>query len=175
MVSCRKESKRKKRNGKKSNRKRSYFFPTLNCYFFFLLPFFLLLSFQSTTGHTVSLFWIGPLPILHSKYHGFWWPVDGRTPGIRSHSIDVVLTECSSYRTRKLNQYVSRHENICLLYEAYPSTSDPIHIWFSNLAQWWTLDCLFNSLFSLATKIISKLHIIGPLWGESSSGWWTPV
>ena len=39
---------------------------------------------------------------------------------------------------------------------------------FSNHRQ---LDCLFNCLFNLTTKKTSKLHITGPLWGESTGDW----
>ena len=34
--------------------------------------------------------------------------------------------------------------------------------------------CLFNSLLDLTPKKTSKLHIIGPLWGDSISDWWVP-
>ena len=32
-----------------------------------------------------------------------------------------------------------------------------------------------NSLFRLTSRNISKLHIAGPLWGESTSNWWIPL
>ena len=39
----------------------------------------------------------------------------------------------------------------------------------------WQPDLLFNSLFRLAAKKISKLHIIGPLWAPSISDWSIPL
>ena len=37
------------------------------------------------------------------------------------------------------------------------------------------LNCLFNSLFRLTAKEISKLWITGPLWGESIGYQWIPL
>ena len=37
------------------------------------------------------------------------------------------------------------------------------------------LDCLLSSLLRLTLKGISKLHITGSLWGESTSDWWIPL
>ena len=44
--------------------------------------------------------------------------------------------------------------------------------WASNHQQ---VDCCCNSLLRLATTKIIKLHIIGPLWGNSTSHWWIPI
>ena len=37
------------------------------------------------------------LLILHSQYHGFWWPGDSRSQGISSQGIDPVFLEYSSF------------------------------------------------------------------------------
>ena len=37
------------------------------------------------------------------------------------------------------------------------------------------LNCLFSRLFMLTPKKTSKLHITGPLWGESTSDGWIPL
>ena len=36
--------------------------------------------------------------ILHSQYHGCWWPGDARSQGISNHDIDLFLSEYSSFR-----------------------------------------------------------------------------
>ena len=41
------------------------------------------------------------LLILHTKYHGRWWPGDVRGQGINSHGIDLVLSQYSGSSTKK--------------------------------------------------------------------------
>ena len=41
--------------------------------------------------------------------------------------------------------------------------------WASRCLKTWQFDCLLTSLFRLTTKKIPKVHITGPLWGESTS------
>ena len=42
--------------------------------------------------------------ILHSQYHGCWWPGDGRSQGITSHNIDLIVLEYYGFTTRRINQ-----------------------------------------------------------------------
>ena len=43
---------------------------------------------------------------------------------------------------------------------------------FRHISNHWQFDCLFNSLFWLTTKKLSKIHITGPLWGDSTNDDW---
>ena len=51
------------------------------------------------------------LPILHSQYHGCWWPGDARSQGISSHGADLVLLKYSSFTTRWVN-FVAKYRII---------------------------------------------------------------
>ena len=41
--------------------------------------------------------------ILHDQCYGCWWPGDARSQGISSHGIDLLLPECPSFSTRRVN------------------------------------------------------------------------
>ena len=70
-------SKEKKGNEKKNN-----------CTFFF---HFLILKRQRSLKS--SLLNDKKLVILHSQYHGCWWPGEARSQGISRHGIDLALTQ----------------------------------------------------------------------------------
>ena len=50
----------------------------------------------------------GPF-ILHSQYHGCWWPNNERSQGISSHGIDLILQEYFNVSTTRVNPMLYLH------------------------------------------------------------------
>ena len=55
-----------------------------------------------------SSFWMDAenLSILHSQYHGYWWPSYTRIQGISSHDFDLVMLEISSFSTKRVKPFL---------------------------------------------------------------------
>ena len=47
------------------------------------------------------------VPILHSQYHGWWWPGDARIQAIINHDIDYVEPEKFGRRTLRAIDYLT--------------------------------------------------------------------
>ena len=50
--------------------------------------------------------------ILHSQYHGCWWPGDARSQDISSHDIHLVFPEYSSFCVRRVNSALAAQEGL---------------------------------------------------------------
>ena len=54
-----------------------------------------------TLSEQLKYFMDGKVSImLHSRYHGWWWPGDAWSQGINSNGIDPIITEYSGHSTR---------------------------------------------------------------------------
>ena len=104
---------------------------------------------------------------------------DGPHVGLMSFAIrDCIWNRpwyCIQHSTNKVRTYTTHYIHMTTTTHIFAWVCEHHYCditWASNHQQ---VDCCCNSLLRLATTKILKLHIIGPLWEESTNHWWIPL